>query len=61
MKHYQVSVFFEYEIVLGYVEDSIMFLDITAYNKEEAQDKAYAEMSEIYDNLTYCEYYVEEV
>ena len=60
MKHYQVTVTFEY-MCNGTLCGSITDFAIMAYTKEEAQEQAWAEMSEMYDNLAYCEYDVEEV
>ena len=60
MKSYEVSVFFEYECN-GTMCNSMKEFVIMAYTEEEAQDKAWSNMCEMYDNLTYCEYYIEEV
>ena len=60
MKHYQVSVFFEYECN-GTICGSITDFAIMAYTKEEAQDQAWSNMCEMYSTLIYCEYDIEEV
>lgn len=60
MKHYQVTVNFDY-VVNGTLCGSITDFSIMAYTKEEAQDIAHDELCAMYDDLGFCDYEVEEV